>query len=635
MRSLSKTAVYLAAALALTINAGAQNEGPPGSSDGVVVGTSAGNGRFEVADHGDYPEAAASILEILRSDPGNTAALYELATTLVWETEYEVAIETYRRLLELQPHNTGLHHEIGMAFLFRADKTGDSSYRRDAITEFETSLEHDPTNCASLKQIGAAHLRLGELEEARHRLDEAVQTCPEDHEAAKLLARTLAAQGEFATAIPLIRDLAQWNRAIPDLRWELADMLMRSGDLDGAEAEYRDLLSEYPRDTGCHMALGRLLLWRGDLTEAEQHFRTALWTDIGSPDPYAALGEVASQRGKWSEAVSHYENALQVEPGSAAISEALGQARWRAGPGMRSEYVYYDASRGLSSETLLTEGDLAAPEPTLWTVGHRRNRFFEVGGPERSRIDYFSTVRQPLTPWLEATLGYTHSRFPDGDQSDEQLQGWLVTFDATPFARMGVTATYSRSPVSESLATIASEYYSDAVTLAGSYQILDGLRVGAHGCSEWRNGTFDLGYWNQYHGEWVALATMEDQSRRTNARLDLLYELRTVPLVSFTGGISNVRSFEGEHVPYWAPASFTKEELAVHVSNRLGTRFTWHATLRGNHVHEGREWGYGATLSMVARIGGAVEVGVSGTIDEVGTDVPWDGKSLSVSMSLR
>ncbi|MBO0822179.1 MAG: tetratricopeptide repeat protein, partial [Nocardiopsaceae bacterium] len=126
--------------------------------------------------------------------------------------------------------------------------------------------------------------------------------------------------------------LAVWRDSMPALTlWNVvvasqADALRRAGDLDGAEAHYREmlrLLEKIPgtRAPGLAITYGKLALvveQRGRLAEAADMHRQALaiYEEAGDRDGVAQslrhLGSVAHDQGRWEEAERCFREALEI-----------------------------------------------------------------------------------------------------------------------------------------------------------------------------------------------------------------------------------------------------------------------------------------------------------------------------------
>jgi tetratricopeptide (TPR) repeat protein len=582
-----------------------------------------------------FSEAEKLLRNLLATDPENAPALYELATILGWDGKYDESTALYSKLLKLQPENTGLHLEIGRVLLWQADRTGNEDYRRAAIREFESRLEHNPNDCLAMKQAGAAYLRIRELGLAQVRLHSAVELCPDDDEAQRLLAETLAAKKEFSRAIELLRGLIDRAPENPDLHWELADVLIRSGKADQAEHEYRTILHSYPFHAGSLIGLGRVLLWKGKLTEAKRHFQTALWTDVRNPDPWLGLADVESRKECWRTAAKYYQRTLAIDPQNVLAKSGLRQAQWMIGPGLKSEYTYLHPSVGLNQELIGTEVTVCFSEPGMCSIGYRMWRFLEDNASALFRHDYYVLWRQLIAGWLRGEFRYTISDFSDQPADQRKLHGWSADVAATPIPAINLFVNYSRIPVAESYTTINSNYYSDVVGGGLDGRVLGRLSAQATGSIARQHGTFPLGYWNSYYQEWVILAFLRDDSERRRGEAQISYRLLDDPVLFVRGGVSIQKSIRARNLPYWAPKSFPQEKVSLNLARCMGDRFRWEIEVRGTHVHEGSEWGYGVSALFTARLWNLVEVGTSASMDEVGTQVPWNGKTIGAFLRLR
>jgi len=79
-------------------------------------------------------------------------------------------------------------------------------------------------------------------------------------------------------------------------RLDMADMLLASGNLDRADALYRDLAQDAPNDADVSAALGTIALRRGDKDRARQEWKLAIGQGIQDAAlcfQYESLAELA------------------------------------------------------------------------------------------------------------------------------------------------------------------------------------------------------------------------------------------------------------------------------------------------------------------------------------------------------
>lgn len=94
----------------------------------------------------------------------------------------------------------------------------------------------------------------------------------------------------------------------------LALVEVRTGDVDGAEREYRLSLQQQPNQHRVLGALGAIALKRGDLDAAQRRFEEALAIAPGFVEAMGNLGFVAAVRGDDTTAEQWYERALAIDP---------------------------------------------------------------------------------------------------------------------------------------------------------------------------------------------------------------------------------------------------------------------------------------------------------------------------------
>lgn len=98
--------------------------------------------------------------------------------------------------------------------------------------------------------------------------------------------------------------------------YNLANIMLKRGDVDQAILHYRESLQISPVGADAHYNLGTVLSERGQLEEAMEHFRKALEIDPESSDVHTNLAGVLVRQGKVEEAIEHFREALQIRPGN-------------------------------------------------------------------------------------------------------------------------------------------------------------------------------------------------------------------------------------------------------------------------------------------------------------------------------
>ena len=117
---------------------------------------------------------------------------------------------------------------------------------------------------------------------------------------------------------------------------ESALEMHRNGQLDGAEAAYREILAAEEVADAAYL-LGVLRHQRGDDDEAETLLRRAIARDDESARYHLALGGVQMHRGEESAALASFERALELDPNSVEAHGVLGHLTLLAGDAASAE----------------------------------------------------------------------------------------------------------------------------------------------------------------------------------------------------------------------------------------------------------------------------------------------------------
>ncbi|MCB1033378.1 MAG: tetratricopeptide repeat protein [Acidobacteria bacterium] len=116
--------------------------------------------------------------------------------------------------------------------------------------------------------------------------------------------------------------------------WPYAEGRLRleaSGELSGAESDFRSVLELDSDDLSARLSLGRTLLDLRRPDEAAAEFRRVLDQDPESAAAYDGLGRTAVDDGDFEEAVGLFRKALELQPEASRVYYRLGQALRRAG----------------------------------------------------------------------------------------------------------------------------------------------------------------------------------------------------------------------------------------------------------------------------------------------------------------
>jgi len=126
-------------------------------------------------------EALARALEVQPLDPEYNACagkLYGYWARTVDPSKAELAIEYYKRALQLAPRDAIYRNELGRVYF-------DAGRYEEAIRQLQLSLEIDPQFSATHYNLGLTYLKVGEKDKAEEHFETALRLDPECEECAK------------------------------------------------------------------------------------------------------------------------------------------------------------------------------------------------------------------------------------------------------------------------------------------------------------------------------------------------------------------------------------------------------------------------------------------------------------------
>ncbi len=252
-------------------------------------------------------------------------------------------------------------NRLGAAEIELARSTGDLSAYLAAENAFDITLKRDPTNSAalgykgsvlvslhrftdaaalardvlarvpgdpvSLATLGDAELELGNISEARNAFDQVNRITPSAATAGRL-GHLAFITGDPVTAVSDSRaaTVASLNEGSEGERlafyqYQLADVLISTGDRAGAAKAYAAALADAPNSFLAHSGLARVAAANGDLTEGIRQLTAAI-DIVPQPEFLARRGDLYTMRAKPGDAKLAAADYATVE----AIAKLAGEA---------------------------------------------------------------------------------------------------------------------------------------------------------------------------------------------------------------------------------------------------------------------------------------------------------------------
>jgi tetratricopeptide (TPR) repeat protein len=187
---------------------------------------------------------------------------------------------------------------------------------------------------------------------------QAVASDPKNVMARASLADSYQRQGDTAKAEETLRqasdDLADTS-AGADL---FANYLIRTKQLDRADAAYTGLISKHPKSAPLKLAYSRILLLKKDLPKARTVLADLTKTDSGLPDVAILNSMLLLNDGKTNEAFDTLQKAAKANPENIQVKLWLGRAARAKGDLTVAQQSFRDATR-LNPRSLEAQDGLA------------------------------------------------------------------------------------------------------------------------------------------------------------------------------------------------------------------------------------------------------------------------------------
>ena len=250
------------------------------------------------------------------------------------------------------------------AHLLRGRLLESANEMDEARTAYEKALAANPNSASAAFALGRLSLASGDLTPSQRYLERAAQRQPRASAIQASLARVYLLQGEEEKA-QLAAEKAkragvqifELDPVLNSMRDEMvssvgfqirANRAEARGELDRAEALYRELLVIRPEEANFHQNFASFLVRRSEPREAERHYLRALELDPGYVLAHVNLGKLFMRQRRAPEAVPFYRKALELEaePGSASLHFDLAVALAASGD-FRSAWEHVHAAQSL------------------------------------------------------------------------------------------------------------------------------------------------------------------------------------------------------------------------------------------------------------------------------------------------
>lgn len=274
--------------------------------------------------------------------PGDKSACQLLWTSLQSDLSI-VAVTAFGRLLKTVGFNAAVSSLYGWAITkmpreaifphLLGDLHTDRLDFEEAIHCYQMAEALEPDNALLNKKLGLSHYQRHETDEAAHHLEKVLDSGSCDSEARYNLAQIYTEQADYMRALYHYKELMVESPNNPYLHSNMAYVLFRLEDYDGAIASYQFTV-EHGTDpvwtsTVAH-TLGTIYYQvKHNLDAAERMLHIAYRLDSSNLECLTLLGDILTEQGRFEEAVQMYRRLLEVEPDNADCCNYMGYLLWQ------------------------------------------------------------------------------------------------------------------------------------------------------------------------------------------------------------------------------------------------------------------------------------------------------------------
>jgi Flp pilus assembly protein TadD len=108
--------------------------------------------------------------------------------------EYDLAIKSYQKAIELEPKNAVAYNLLGMACRFKYNQSGNPDFKQKEIAAFKKAIEINPDFWGAMINLGATYYYRGEKAKAAPLFKKALALNPQNPEKPQL--EKMIAEGE-------------------------------------------------------------------------------------------------------------------------------------------------------------------------------------------------------------------------------------------------------------------------------------------------------------------------------------------------------------------------------------------------------------------------------------------------------
>jgi len=295
-------------------------------------------------NQGDLDAAITDFREATAADPSNLDLLWSIASTLKDSGQLDSAKAFADEAVAAGPDDPSFHDSAGWFYY-------ELGYYAEAVASFKQILELDPEWLWAYVSIADALLAMGDADQARLALDNAVQhPVVPDPDLYKNVAYRYSQLEAWPEAQAAFRLALNQDPATIEAWDGLTDATYSAEGLEAAWLVAQEALAANPEAPALHENAGELAAERGDLAAAEGEYQQAIAVDPSYVSAYIGLAQFYSDSGRSIESLATLESGIAANPEDSWLQQTLGQTLLDQGDA-EGAYAHFDAALQLDPES--------------------------------------------------------------------------------------------------------------------------------------------------------------------------------------------------------------------------------------------------------------------------------------------
>jgi tetratricopeptide (TPR) repeat protein len=339
---------------------------------------------------GDASGATVPLQTVIKSEPNNAAAHYQLGVAFQKSGDVENAKVEWLNAVRLRPDL--LEAERSLALL--AMRQGDMDALESASTQL---IRLQPASPEGYSLRAISHINRQQFAAAEADINKAIEVKPHSHLGYVERGNLKFVQKQYSAADKAYRDALDRDSNSNDALRGLMNTYLAQDQVDKALAVANAQIAKSPANSGFYFLLGSVLYRdKKDLKGAEAAFDRSVELDKNNSDAVIQLGQVQAAKGEVDQAIATYQQAVKDHPGVPEFYTLLGEL-------YGSKRDWTKAQEAYQKTLALKPGDPIA-------ANNLANVMLQNGGNIDVAMSLAQTARRglPDSPGAADTLGWVY-----------------------------------------------------------------------------------------------------------------------------------------------------------------------------------------------------------------------------------